>query len=135
MRKEPVTSLAKSANKLYAQVKSEGEQWKTDADGMVATDPVQAYDLYTKVSTVFAGDELARSTIVPLKKLKSVKAVSDELAARAQFTQFVNKLPLIKGSQRTEAKTYLKGIVAQYPDTPTAKKADGLATTLGLTGA
>jgi peroxiredoxin len=134
VRKDPVTPLAKSANKLYAEVKSEGEQWKTDADGLVATDPVQAFDLYTKVSTVFTGDEFARSVVVPLRKLKTAKPVTDELAARMEYEQLYSALPRAKGSQRADAKAYCKGIVTQYPDTPTGKKADALATTLAITG-
>lgn len=134
VRKQPVTPLAKAASGLYAAVKTEGEQWKTDADSLVASDPVAAFDLYTRVSLVFAGDVFANSVSAPLKKLKAQKAVADELAARAEYEQLYTILPRAKGPQRTEAKQYCKGIVSRYPDTPTGKKADGLATSLALAG-
>jgi hypothetical protein len=124
--------LAVSANKLYAEVKAEGEKWKSDADAATMSDPVQAYDLYTKISTVFAGDDLAKSVADPLKKLKTNKAVVDELAARAMYMQLYNTLPRAKIMQREEAAAYCKSIVTKYPDTPTAKKADDLATAIGL---
>jgi thiol-disulfide isomerase/thioredoxin len=120
-------SLAASAAKLYAAVKSEGEQWKSDADAAAATNPVQAFDLYTKVSTLFAGDELGTSVAEPLKTLKADKAVSDELAARALYAQLYNTLPRAQTQQRQQAQQYCKGITSRYPGTPTAKKADELA--------
>jgi peroxiredoxin len=133
VRKEAVTSLAKQANKLYAQVKAEGEQWKTEADNLAETDPVQAFDLYTKISQVFPADELGRSVIAPLRKIKSVKAVTDELAARAQYEQLYSTLPHAKLSQREDAKKYCVGIATQYPNSPSGKRADALATTISLT--
>jgi peroxiredoxin len=133
VRKDAVTSLAKQASKLYAQVKAEGEQWKTDADSLAESDPVQAFDLYTKISQVFPADELGRSVIAPLRKIKSVKAVTDELAARTQFEQLYGTLPRAKPSQREDAKAYCLSIVTQYPNSPTGKRADALATTIMLT--
>jgi thiol-disulfide isomerase/thioredoxin len=125
-------SLAESAGKLYAAVKSEAEQWKADADGMVSTKPVEAFDLYTKVSTVLAGDDLAKSVADPLKTLKAEKTVSDELAARAQYAQLYSSLPRAQAQQRKQAEQYCKGIVSRYPDTPTAKKADALAAAIAM---
>jgi hypothetical protein len=124
--------LAVSATKLYGEVEAEGEAWKTQADGLVASDPVQAYDLYMKVSTIFAGDKLAKSVADPLKKLKAQKPVADELAARTMFEQLNNMLPRATSMQREDAEGYCKQIVAKYPDAPTAKKADALVTTIGL---
>jgi len=133
VRKEPVTPLAKAATNLYAELKSEGEQWKTDAGDQAATDPVKAFDLYTKISTVFAGDQFANTVIAPLRKLKAEKAVTDELAARAEYNQLYNTLPRAKPSQREEAQQYCAGIATRYPDSPTGKKADALAATIKST--
>jgi hypothetical protein len=126
------TPLAVSSRKLWQEVESEGEQWKTDADSLAASDPVQAYDLYMKVSTVFAGDKLGASVTKALKTLKAQKAVTDELAARAQYDQLYNTIPRATPMQREDAAGYCKSIVTQYPDTPTGKKADVLATDIGL---
>jgi hypothetical protein len=126
------TPLALSAHKLWNQVESEGEQWKTDADNLAATDPVAAYDLYVKVATVFATDKLAISVAKPLKALKTQKAVTDELAARAAYDQLYNTIPRATPVMREQAATYCKGIATQYPDAPTGKKADTLATDIGL---
>src|SRR5438270_338875 len=43
-------ALAESANKLFDAVKKEGEKWKAEADGLVESEPVKSYDLYTKVA-------------------------------------------------------------------------------------
>jgi peroxiredoxin len=80
--------LAASAQKLYDAVHAEGQQWLADAqDAEKSEKPVEAYDLYTKVSTVFAGDDLAKRAATPLKALAASTTVKNELAARQMYEQ------------------------------------------------
>jgi len=50
LRRNPTKAIAESANKFYDVLKKEGEEWKAEADKIVETDPVKAYDLYGKVA-------------------------------------------------------------------------------------
>jgi peroxiredoxin len=127
LRKAQSKSLAESAEKLYQEVRAEGEQWKKDADAASDGKPVEAYDLYLKVSTIFAGDDLAKAASEALKSLKTNKAVTDELAARQMYAQLYTAVPRAKPQQRAQVSQFCATIVSKYPNTPTAEKAKTLA--------
>ncbi len=126
-RKSSPKSLAGSAEKLYQAVHAEGEEWKSKADGLAATDPVAAFDLYAKVAAVFAGDDLAKAVADPIKTLRSNKAVTDELAARQQYVQLYSAVPRAASRQRAQVAKFCDQIAARYPGTATAAKAQVLS--------
>jgi hypothetical protein len=124
------SKYGESAQKLYDAVKAEAVQWKADADKAVESDPVAAYDLYTKVATVFASDDLAKSVADPLKQLATNAAVKDELAARQIYQQFASAIPRAKVQQKSDLLQFCQNIVAKYPTTPTGKHAADLVKAL-----
>jgi thiol-disulfide isomerase/thioredoxin len=126
LRKAQSKSLAESAEKLYQQVHTEGEAWKQKADGLSDGKPIEAYDLYLKIASVFAGDDLAKAANEALKSLKTNKAVTDELAARQMYAQLYTAVPRAKPQQRSQVATFCAAIVNKYPNTPTAEKAKSL---------
>jgi hypothetical protein len=122
-RKSTNKDLAASAKKLYEVVKTQGEEWKSDADSAAESDPVKAYDLYSRVATVFTGDELGKSAAEPLKKLVKDKAVSAELAARKSFSQYLTSAARMTPPQKAAAVKMLQDIAKRHSGTPTADKA------------
>jgi thiol-disulfide isomerase/thioredoxin len=128
-------AVLEDALKLYTEVKTEGEQWKADADKAVEENPVEAYDLYVRVSEVFGTDELGKSVAEPLKKLKTNKAVKDELAARGMYDQVSLVMGKATLQQKGQVAQYCQSIAKKYPQTPTGKRAAALATELGSAGA
>jgi hypothetical protein len=130
-RKSANKELAKSANQLYDDVKKEGDDWKSEAEGAVESDPVKAYDLYARVATAFAGTELGKSVAEPLKKLAANKAVAAELAARKAFTQYVAAAGKMTPQQKAAAVKLLQDIAKKHSGTPTGDKAAELAKELG----
>jgi thiol-disulfide isomerase/thioredoxin len=130
-RRSPVKAIADSAAKLYAEVKKEGEQWKTEADQAAESDPVKAYDLYQRIVTAFPGDDLARSVAESLRKVTATKAVAAELAARKSFSTLEGQLSRLTPQQRPALAQALQGLVKKHPGTPTAEKAAALIKELG----
>ena len=126
LRKAP-KALGESAEKLYQAVKAEGQTWKDQADKLTESQPATAYDLYLKVSTLFAGDDLGKSVTDSLKALKTNKAVVDELAARQQYAQLFRAVPNAQPQQRDQVAQFCMGISTKYPGTPTGEKAKALA--------
>jgi hypothetical protein len=126
LRKSTVKAVAESANKLFDVIKKEGEQWKEDADGAVESDPVKAYDLYTKIAAVFAGSDLARSVAEPLRKLALTKPVSSELAARKAFAQFTTLASKATPAFKPQAAKICQDVAKKYSGTPTGDKAAAL---------
>lgn len=126
LRKSQNKEIAASAEKLFQDVHTEGEKWKAEADGAVESDPVKAFDLYTKLASVFAGEDLGKATAEPLKGLKSSKPLQDELAAREMFAKLNTVIPRARYEQRMDVADYCAGIRKKYPETPTGKKAAAL---------
>ena len=58
----------------------------------------------------------------PLKKLKTVQAVKDELAAEEMFDRLYEVVPNATYAQRSKIVDYLQDIASQYSKTPTGKK-------------
>jgi hypothetical protein len=129
-RKDANKQKAQSAEKLYAAVKTEGESWKKQADGLAADKPVEAFDLYARLATVFSGEDLAAGVQEPLKTLKIGKAVADELAAREALEKVFAALPKATRAQIDPAIDALNQIVAKYPSTRGALRADGFVKAL-----
>jgi len=119
-----------SAEKLFAEVKTEGEAWKTEADGAVESDPVKAFDLYTKIQSVFVTDELGKSVAEPLRKLRTNKAVIAELGARRVWAQMAAQLPMLTPERKPMFAAAVADIAKKFPGTPTAEKATALAAEL-----
>jgi hypothetical protein len=130
-RKSTNKALAESANKFLDEVKKDGETWKTEADNSAESDPVKAYDNYSKVASVFTGDELGKSVAEPIKKLTMNKAVSNELAARKGFAVIEANLGKSTPAQKPLAVKALQDLSKKYPDTPTGDKAAAFAKELG----
>lgn len=126
LRKSSNKEVAASAEKLFQDVHTEGEKWKTEADAAVESDPVKAYDLYLKLATAFAGEDLAKATLEPLKQLKSSKQLQEELAAREMYGKLNTVIPRARFEQRIDVADYCESIGKKYPATPTGKKAKAL---------
>lgn len=120
-------ATAESAKKLYDAVKEEGKQWLDQAEQAKSTEPAQAYDLYSRVSTAFVGDDLAKSADEALKTLKMDQAVKDELDARQMYAPLYNVMTKAKPTNRAEVAQYCLSISTKYPNSPTGKKAAQLA--------
>jgi len=119
--------LADSAKKLFDAVKGEGTQWLDQAEQAKSSDPAQAYDLYTRISTTFVGDDLAKTANDALKTLKNDPAVKDELEARDMYAVLYNVMTKAKPTNRAEVAQYCTSISTKYPNTATGKKAAQLA--------
>jgi hypothetical protein len=130
-RKSTNKPLAESANKFFDELKKDGETWKTEADNFAETEPVKAYDGYSKVASVFAGDELGKSVAEPIKKLAMNKEVSNELAARKGFAVLEATLGKSTPAQKLPAVKAFQDLVKKYPNTPTGDKAAAFAKELG----
>jgi peroxiredoxin len=130
-RKSFDRTAAESANKLFDEVKKEGEAWKAEGDKWADSDAVQAYDSYSKVASVFAGDELGKSVAEPLKTLTANKTVTSELAARKAFVAIESGLSQTTPMQKPMAIKALQDFARKYPKTPTGDRAAALATELG----
>ena len=116
-------TLKESANKLFEQVKTnEGEKWKADADKAMETKPSEAFDLYSALSSVFAGDDLGKAADVALKTLKKNKDVQQELLARQAWAQMASAIPRVTAAQRQQVLVSCNAIINQYPKTPTAER-------------
>jgi len=126
LRKSTSKTAKESAEKLYETLKPEGEEWKAEAEKVAEEDPVKAYDLYTKIVTVFAGDALAKEMAEPRKKLAANKAVISELAARKAYDPILAGMARLTPEQKKVLAQQLQGIVKKYKDTPTSEKAAAL---------
>lgn len=119
-----------SANKLWDTLKTEAKGWMDEAAKAVETDPVKAYDTYTKVSAAFVGDDLGKEADAGLKSLAKNQAVTDELAARKMFELFYTASSKAMPQQKPQFIQQAQAIAKKYPETPTGKKAASLATEL-----
>jgi hypothetical protein len=122
-RKSPNKEMAASAEKLYQDVRAEGQQWMEEADGAKELDPVKAYDLYVKLAGLFQGDELAKTASAAVGQLKSNKAVQEELAARDMYRRLYAVIPKARYEQRVDVADYCEQIVKKFPNAPTATQA------------
>lgn len=124
--------VAESASKLFASLKEQGEAWLAAAEKAASEEnPVEAFDLYTRVSKVFAGDELAKKAAEPLKKLAATPAVKDELAARTMFDRLNQGAAQARPQQRDQVAQFAQQIATKYPKTPTGMKAAEIAKEIG----
>lgn len=130
LRRSIAKPVAESANKLYDEVKKEAEGWKSEAEKLAETEPVKAYDLYTKITTHFAADPIAKTVFEPKRKLATSKAVLAELAARKAYDQLNATAVQLGPDQKKLVAQQLQGLAKKHSGTPTAERATTLATEL-----
>ena len=116
-----------SAVKLWDTLKSEAKGWMEEAAKGIETDPVKAYDTYTKVSGAYIGDDLGKEADTALKTLAKNKAVNDELAARKMFDGLSVASARAQVTQKGAFIEQARAIGKKYPESPTGKKAEALA--------
>ena len=127
-------AVAESAAKLQEAVKADVATWAEEADEAAEKEPVEAYDLYTKVAAVLpAKDELAVKAKEALKALKSNKGVKAELNARKQYGKMLGAMAVATPEKRAEFARFAAGVAKKYPEAPTGKKAAELAEELAKT--
>jgi peroxiredoxin len=124
--------VADSAAKLMEAVKAEADGWMSEAENTSDAEPVKAYDLYTKVATVFGTtDPLGTKAAGAAKKLKASEAVKKELDARKMYDKVLNAMAMVTPKQKADVGRFAGDIAKKYPDTPTGKKAEALQKELG----
>jgi thiol-disulfide isomerase/thioredoxin len=121
------TKLNESAAKLYEAVKTDGNTWLKQAEKAEASDPIKACDLYSKIASDFAGDDLAKTADAALKSLAKDKAVNDELAARRLYAGLDTAMSKATAKQRPDVMAFAQSIAQKYPNCPTGKRAADLA--------
>jgi len=130
--KSPKKEIAESAGKLYEEVKTEAQAWRTEADTAMETDPIAAYDGYTRLKGVFDGDkEFLTGVDAALTKLKADKIVVAELAARKMFTILAAQTAKPTPPPAAQMAASYRTIAKKYPETPTGKMAEALAAEFG----
>jgi thiol-disulfide isomerase/thioredoxin len=111
-----------SAEKLYGEIKKLGEEWKEEAGKSAESEPVKAYDLYTRVATVFEGEDLGKSVANDLAKLKTNKVVALELEGRKAYGQLEQALTKASAAQKDDVVKFCTGFVKKYEGTPVAAR-------------
>jgi hypothetical protein len=131
LRKNSNKMVAEAANKVYDELKAEGEKWKEEAEKAAEDEPVKAYDLYSHVTATFPGSDLAKSVADPMKKLAANKTVGAELAARKAFSTVPASLARLTPAQKQLGAKMCQDIAKKHAGTPTGEKAAALAKDLG----
>jgi peroxiredoxin len=122
------TKTGESAKALFEKVKKTvGEPWATEADAAAATDKPRAYELYSKLAACFGDDALGKHATDELKKLKTDKAVMNELAARRMYMQLYSVMSKASPKQKGDVIGYCNSISTKYPESPTGQRAAALA--------
>jgi hypothetical protein len=117
-----------SARALFEKIKTtEGATWTTEADTAAVDDKVKAVELYSRLAACFGDDELGKHATDAMKKLKSDKAVANEIAARQMYGQLYTVMSKAMPNQKTSVINYCMSISQKYPDTSTGKTAADLA--------
>jgi len=116
-----------SANKLMDVLKAEAKGWMDEAAKNIESEPVRAYDVYTKVAAAYAGDDLGKEADVALKNLKTNKTVVDELAARKMMDALSVASARAQSTQKQAFIEQARLIAKKYPETATGKAAEALA--------
>ncbi|OWK36144.1 peroxiredoxin family protein [Fimbriiglobus ruber] len=126
LRRNGTKAVADSANKLFNVLKTEAEGWKTEADGLAASEPVKAYDLYTKVAAYFPTDGFAKGTATAKQKLATNKVVAAELAARRAYAQLIKGIATASPGQKAVVLQQSKAFLKKFDGTPTGDKVAAL---------
>lgn len=118
-------ALAESANKLLADVRAEGAQWKQEADRLLEEGKKgEAFDLYQRLVGAFGtNDELGRAANEALRKLRTDKALTDELAARRMWDQLAQAAARATPQQAPMVFEAAQTIAKRYPQTSTGQQA------------
>ncbi|WP_439623721.1 peroxiredoxin family protein [Gemmata sp.] len=126
LRRSPVKPVAESANKLYDALKAEADAWKTEAEKAVETDPVAAYDLYTKVTTHFPTEANFKGAQEAKQKLAVNKAVVAELNARRAYAPIGTAVAAATAAQKAQVLQQLRTFTKKHSGTPTGDKVSAL---------
>ncbi len=111
------------AVKLFqSMMRADCEQWKADAERLIATDPQAAWDLYARITACFPGSDLAKAVADPMKKLEARKDIRNEIAARYMYDQLGGAVSRNERIEKWDAIDYCDEIVRAHPGTPTADK-------------
>jgi len=127
LRRSGTKAVVESANKLYDVLKKEAEGWKAEAETLTGSDPVSAYDLYTKVAAHFPTEAFGKAAADAKQKLATNKAVAAELAARKAYTQLTAGITAAGPHQKVQVLQQLKVFLKKHGDTPTGNKVAALA--------
>ena len=127
LRRSPTKAVAESANKLYAALKTEAEGWKTEAEGLAESDPVKAYDLYSRITANFPGEPIAKDVAAAKQKLALNKTVLAEATARKAYAQLGTAIAGATPAQKAEVAKQLQAFAKKYPGTPSGEKASAAA--------
>ncbi len=126
LRKSTKKPIAEAANRVIDSLKTEAEEWKAEAEKAAEEEPVKAYDLYTRISTVLAGDALAKDAAEAKKKLATNKVIVAELAARKAFDPIMTTLVRTPPEQKKLLAQQIQTFLKKHKDTPTGEKAEAL---------
>jgi peroxiredoxin len=129
LRRNTKKRIAEPATKLWDDLVTQGNQWKEQAAASESTDPVVAFDQYTRLSSVFRGEALAEGVAPKLAALRKVAAVRNELSARTEFAKLD---ALILAGQNTlhhraGVVELARSIADRFPDTATGQRAREIA--------
>jgi peroxiredoxin len=113
---------ADSARSFQTALYARSDQWKAHADALIATDPIAARDLYTRITVTFPCSGMARAVADPLKRLSANQRVRDELAARGMYDVLCGAIAHDEQITRPVAAAYCQQIIRAHPDTPTAER-------------
>ncbi len=127
LRRSTVKPVAESANKLYDALKTEADGWKLEAEKVAETDPVAAYDLYTKITSFFLTEASFKGALEAKQKLAANKSVVAELTARKAFAVLNTGITTSTPNQKAQVVTQLQTFVKKYSGTPTGDKVAALA--------
>lgn len=121
-RKSKTKSVAESVEKLVSVLKEEAKEWKTEAEKVLEANPVEAHELYSRIATVFAGNDLGKSASADVKKLAAKKQVKEELAARTAYAQLLASITRMTPAQKKQTLALCQGFVKKYPEAATSRK-------------
>lgn len=124
LRKSKTKTVADSAEKFFDSLKEEAKEWKAEAEKATQGSPVEAHELYSRLATVFAGDELGKLGAGEAKKLAATKPVKDELAARNAYAQLLASMGRLTPAQKKQALGLCQGFLKKYPEAAAAKKVE-----------
>ena len=111
-----------SAQALDDAVAEQAKGWMQQADGLMASAPIQAGKLYTNASNVLSREAFGQDGRKKLASLKSSPAVKDETAARKMYAKMAAAIEKMTPDQTAELILFANKIAEKYPESPTGKR-------------
>jgi len=114
------------------------------AEGKKASEPLNAFNLYQEIATLFKGDEIGDNAEKVVKSFKEDKAFQDNVNADKEFEQIIGEMEKMKNCNKCKAfnkncsscqeknpswnslKQRIEGLIKKYPNSPAAGKAKEL---------